>query len=60
MYAYRYRTALVLGPWRPTRREAVEDAVRCRFARWHEQGRDGVEWRFPGEIERGDRSHVPR
>jgi hypothetical protein len=52
--SFRYRTELVVGPWRATRREALADAVRCGLARWAGEPWDEVAWRFPGEIEERD------
>ncbi|MEA3018192.1 MAG: hypothetical protein QOI38_2914 [Sphingomonadales bacterium] len=51
MPAFRYRTLLMVGPWRATRRDALADAVRCGLARWAGEPWDRVTWRFPGEIE---------
>ena len=51
MPSYRYRTAVVIGRWRPSRRDALADAVKSGFARWEGEPWDDVVWRFPGEIE---------
>ena len=51
MPSYRYRTAVVMGRWRPTRRDAMADAVKSGFARWNGEPWDSVTWRFAGEIE---------
>jgi hypothetical protein len=51
MPAFRYRTAIVVGRWRATRRDALADAVKSGFARWEGAPWDRVAWRFPGEIE---------
>ena len=51
MRCFRYRTAIVLGPWRRSRREAVFDAVRNGFASWQGPPWTDIAWRFPGEIE---------
>lgn len=48
---YRYRTAIVVGPWRASRRDALRDAVRNGFAAWGGPPWTQVKWRFPGEIE---------
>ena len=60
MPSYRYRTGLLLGPWRASEREAREDAVRAGLASWTGPARDEVEWRFPGAIEaRADEPQPP-
>jgi hypothetical protein len=51
MPSFRYRTAVVIGRWRPTRRDALADAVKSGFARWEGEPWNEVAWRFPGEIE---------
>ena len=51
MPCFRYRTALLLGPWRSSPEDAVEDAVRRGVARRVRGSPDAVEWLFPGEIE---------
>lgn len=51
MSAFRYRTAVLCGPWRETRRDALADAVRSGFARWEGPPWDTIRWRFPGDIE---------
>lgn len=50
MTAFRYRTAVLLGSWRPTEAMAVRDAIRAKQAMREE---DGVSWRWivPGVIE---------
>lgn len=50
MPSFRYRTELVVGRWRATRREALADAVRCRLAHWTDQPGQ-VTWIFPGAVE---------
>lgn len=49
--AYRFRTAILHGPWRNCPREAERDAIQARQARADEQG---LKWRVPGVIERRD------
>lgn len=50
MDRYRYRTEVLLGPWRATVGEAEADAVRARQAvRIPESG--GLYWRIAGRIE---------
>ena len=45
---YRFRTAALIGPWRETEGEALEDACRARLCLC-----DGnkVVWRVPAEIQ---------
>jgi hypothetical protein len=54
MPSFRYRTTLIVGRWRATRREALDDAVRCRLAAWAGEPGEDVKWRFPGDIEQRD------
>ena len=35
---YRYRTPVLLGPWRASRKAAIADAIRVRQARRDEDG----------------------
>ena len=51
MPAYRYKTAVMVGRWQPTRRDAMRDAVRAGIARWDGSSWDKVKWLFGGEIE---------
>ncbi|HEX8364061.1 MAG TPA: hypothetical protein VF603_02120 [Allosphingosinicella sp.] len=51
MPSFRYRTALMVGRWRGSRRDALADAVRNGVAQWVGEPWDEVTWRFPGEIE---------
>lgn len=53
MPSFRYRTALLIGRWRGSRRDALADAVRNGLAQWVGEPWDEVAWRFPGEIEEG-------
>ena len=46
---YRYRTAVLTGPWRDSEREAIGDAVRARQAEADEGA--PVRWVVPGRIE---------
>jgi hypothetical protein len=50
MRRYRYRTVVLVGPWRDTEDEAVADAVRSNQARLDESGPAPI-WLVPGEIE---------
>jgi len=51
-YLYRYRTKALVGPWRPTRQQAIEDALRAGQARSDTASGPDVNWRVEGEIER--------
>lgn len=50
MERYRYRTGVLVGPWRTSRALAVADAIRSNQA---EPGADGddLTWRVSGRIE---------
>ena len=50
MGQYRYRTCVLVGPWRGSRSEAAGDAIRSRQARPKDGGED-LEWLVPGQIE---------
>jgi hypothetical protein len=56
MKRYRYRSLVLLGPWRASRRDALADAVRSGLAAWTGAPWDEVKWRFQGEIEESDES----
>ena len=51
MAQHRFRTAALIGEWRPTRREACEDAFRTRQANPDAGSPDQPIWTVPGEIE---------
>lgn len=51
---YRYRSFVLLGPWRTTRRDALADAVRSGLAVWAGEPWQDVKWRFQGEIEESE------
>ena len=51
MIRHRYRTAALVGEWRPNRRKAVLDALRAGQARRDDGAPDGACWAVPGEIE---------
>jgi hypothetical protein len=51
-FLYRYRTKALVGPWRPTRLQAIEDAVKARQAVRDTASGPDVNWRVEGEIER--------
>ena len=48
MRLFRYRTKVLIGPWRPSFQRAIADAVNARQARY--EG-DSLKWTVPGEIE---------
>ena len=48
MRKYRYRTAVLTGPWRESEDQALADAARAHQA---EKVGDQVEWVVPGRIE---------
>lgn len=48
---YRYRTPVLVGPWRKTARQAVLDAVHAHQARRDDRDREMVRWLVPGRIE---------
>jgi len=48
---YRYRTRVLVGAWRLTVGEAIDDAVLAGQARAEPNGE--IKWVVPGEIERG-------
>gem|GEM_PF-2117029 len=50
MPSYRYRTGLMFGRWRRTRREALRDAVHSGFAQWAGPPWTEVKWKFPGYV----------
>lgn len=50
-HLYRYRTPVLVGPWRKTARQALLDALRARQARRDERDRQVVHWLVPGGIE---------
>lgn len=51
MSRFRYRTAVLTGPWRETRREAMRDAARAKQALLDEEEPEAIEWVVPGRIE---------
>lgn len=51
MDRYRFRTRVLVGPWRATPHEAVEDAIRARQAHREAEGAQ-LRWLVRGEIER--------
>lgn len=51
MRRYRYRTAVLTGPWRATEIEAADDAVRAKQAVDDITQSDGIRWTVPGRIE---------
>ena len=51
MTQHRFRTTALVGEWRPTYRQACQDALRAKQARPDERGPDNMTWAVPGEIE---------
>lgn len=51
MTRYRYRTPVLAGPWRDSRKEALRDAVNANQAREDANQPLGIRWLVPGEIE---------
>ncbi len=58
MGRYRYRTGVLVGPWRDTRKQAVTDAVHSNQARIGGRG-DDLLWLVPGRIEESDDEEQP-
>ena len=52
MGRYRYRTSVLVGPWRETPERAAADAVRSNQARIEARGGVLI-WLVPGRIEDG-------
>jgi hypothetical protein len=48
---YRYRTAVLTGPWRESEPEAANDAVRAKQAVNDDRQVSGIRWTVPGRIE---------
>lgn len=53
MGRYRYRTCVLVGPWRDAVQEAARDAIRSGQARLDRSGA-GLSWSVPGTIEQED------
>lgn len=54
---FRYRTSIAYGPWRVTREEAAQDALRLRIATEQRDQPDHLQWQTPdGSIETKDDS----
>ena len=51
MRQFRYRTAVLTGPWRDSHEGAVGDAVRAKQAEVADDEPGGVHWIVPGRIE---------
>jgi hypothetical protein len=48
---WRFRTRVLVGPWRATIEQAVADAIAQRQALRDETQPHGLGWRVPGRIE---------
>lgn len=53
MARYRYRTPVLMGPWRDSRAAALRDAIGAKQATADDGQPGGVRWLVPGEIEVG-------
>ncbi len=53
-HLYRYRTPVLVGPWRKSETMALRDALRARQALRDERDRHAVRWLVPGRIEESD------
>ena len=53
---YRYRTAILVGPWRDSRLKAECDAVAAGQAEFGGKDCGHLNWRVEGEIEAENRS----
>ena len=53
-HLYRYRTPVLVGPWRKSARQAALDALRARQARRDERDSHALRWLVPGRIEEMD------
>lgn len=51
MRRYRYRTAVLTGPWRDSEFDAANDAVRANQAVHDFTENSGIRWIVPGRIE---------
>jgi hypothetical protein len=58
MAQHRFRTAALIGEWRPTYRQACQDALRAGQARDEERAPGFMVWAVPGEIERDRPEHL--
>jgi hypothetical protein len=59
MHAYRFTTSVLAGPWRPSREEALRDAIEACQAVHDDAQPDGLAWRVSGQIEEADREVGP-
>lgn len=50
-HLYRYRTAVLIGPWRKSARRALFDAIHANQARRDEHDHGVIHWVVPGRIE---------
>ena len=48
---YRYRTPVLIGSWRSSREQAVEDAIKAKQAAREPGGETEIKWIVPGTIE---------
>ena len=57
MTQHRFRTVALVGEWRPTYRQACEDALKARQARADARAPERLIWAVPGEIETDRPAH---
>ena len=57
-HLYRYRTPVLVGPWRKSARQAVLDALHAHQARRDDHDRRAVRWLVPGRIEEKETSQA--
>lgn len=56
MGCFRFRSGAIIGRWRTTERQAIEDAIRCGQAR---RTRSEVTWLVDGRIEPAEEVSAP-
>ena len=57
-HLYRYRTAILVGPWRDSRLKAECDAVAAGQAEFGGASCGRLVWRAPGTIETADKGRL--
>jgi hypothetical protein len=51
---FRYRTTVLVGSWRPSFEQAIEDAINAKQAARENSGPNGIKWIVPGQIEEAE------